>query len=56
MEPGGFGAPTGGLAGIEAIILLPVLYGVLGLITSVIAAWLYNLAAGFVGGIEIDMR
>jgi len=33
-----------------------VLYGALGLIAAIIAAWLYNLAAGFAGGIEIDAQ
>jgi hypothetical protein len=51
-----FSALAGGLVGIGAIILLPIFYGVLGLIVAVIAAWLYNLAAGFVGGIEIDVQ
>jgi hypothetical protein len=51
-----FGALAGGLVGIGAIVLLPIFYGVLGLIVAVIAAWLYNLAAGFVGGIEIDVQ
>ena len=51
-----FGALAGGLAGIGAIVLLPILYGGLGFIVALIAAWLYNLAAGFVGGIEIDVK
>jgi len=51
-----FGALAGGLVGIGAIVLLPIFYGVLGLIVAVIAAWLYNLSAGFVGGIEIDVQ
>jgi len=51
-----FGALAGGLVGIGATIALPVLYGVLGLIVAVIATWLYNLAAGFVGRIQIDVR
>ena len=51
-----FGAFTGGLVGIGAIIVLPIFYGVLGLVVAVIAAWLYNLAAGYVGGIEIDVQ
>jgi len=51
-----FGAFTGGLVGIGAIIVLPIFYGVLGLLVAVIAAWLYNLAAGYVGGIEIDVQ
>jgi len=51
-----FGALAGGLVGIGAIILLPIFYGGLGFIVAIIAAWLYNLAAGFVGGIEIDVQ
>ena len=50
-----FGALAGGFVGIGAIIVLPFFYGVLGFIVAIIAAWLYNLAAGFVGGIEIDV-
>ena len=53
---GEFGALTGGLVGIGAVIVLPIFYGVLGLIVAVIAAWLYNLAAGYVGGVEIDVQ
>ena len=51
-----FGALAGGLVGIGAIIVLPIFYGVLGFIVASIAAWLYNLAAGYVGGIEIDLQ
>ena len=51
-----FGALAGGFVGIGAIIVLPILYGGLGFIVAVIAAWLYNLAAGAVGGIEIDVQ
>jgi hypothetical protein len=51
-----FGALAGGLVGIGAIVLLPILYGGLGFVVAIIAAWLYNLAAGFVGGIEIDVQ
>jgi hypothetical protein len=51
-----FGALAGGLVGIGALILLPILYGGLGFIVAVVAAWLYNLAAGFTGGIEIDVQ
>ena len=47
---------TGGPVGIGAIIVLPVCYGVLGLIMAVIAAWLYSLAAGYVGGVETDVQ
>jgi hypothetical protein len=51
-----FGALAGGLVGIGAIVLLPLFYGGLGFIVAIIAAWLYNLAAGYVGGIEIEVK
>lgn len=46
----------GALFGVGAIILLPIFYGVLGFVTSAIAAWLYNLIAGWVGGLEIELE
>jgi hypothetical protein len=51
-----FGAMAGGLVGIGAIVLLPIFYGGLGFLVAVIASWLYNLAAGLIGGIEIDVQ
>jgi hypothetical protein len=49
---GGFGA----LFGIGAIVLLPIFYGCVGFLGTLIMAWLFNIAAGMVGGIEIDAR
>ena len=51
-----FGALAGGLVGIGAIIALPIFYGLLGFVVFMIGAWLYNLAAGFVGGLRIDVE
>jgi uncharacterized membrane protein len=51
-----FGVLAGGVVGIGAIVFLPILYGGLGFIVAVIAAWLYNLVAGFTGGIELDVQ
>jgi hypothetical protein len=50
---GGFG---GALFGIGAIILLPIFYGCLGFVGTLIMAWLFNIAAGIVGGVEVDAR
>lgn len=58
---GGFGSdsdgavPFGGLMGVGAVLVLPICYGLLGFIATLIAAWLYNVAAGVVGGIEVDI-
>lgn len=59
---GGFTSDTAGAAGLGAIIgvgaivILPLLYGGLGFIATLIGAWLYNLVAGLVGGIELDTQ
>jgi hypothetical protein len=46
----------GTVAGVAALVLLPIFDAGLGFIVAIIAAWLYNLAAGFAGGIEIDVQ
>ena len=53
---GGAGLGMGFLGGIGALIFLPILYGVMGFIGGVIAAARYNLVAGIVGGLEIDVE
>lgn len=49
-------AGLGAAIGIAAIIVLPLVYGTLGFVTTLIGAWLYNIAASIVGGIEIDVQ
>ena len=51
-EAGMFGA----IFGVGAIVLFPLLYGCLGFVASLIGAWLYNILAGMVGGVELDIR
>jgi hypothetical protein len=46
----------GMLFGVGAIVALPIFYGLLGFVMSLIAAGLYNLIAGWVGGIELDIQ
>ena len=60
---GGFGfgsdpqgsAAFGGLMGVAAVLVLPICYGLLGFVATLIAAWLYNVAADVVGGVEVDI-
>jgi len=52
----GDGATFGALFGVGAIILLPIFYGFFGFVGTLIMAALFNLAAGMVGGIEVDAR
>jgi len=57
MRESGTGLGAGGLGaifGVGAIIILPLLYGILGLVMGAIAAALYNLFAGMFGGIELE--
>ena len=42
--------------GLGALIIFPVVYGLIGWILGMIGAALYNVVASFVGGIEIDIR
>jgi ABC-type multidrug transport system permease subunit len=49
------GPIVGLLFGAGAVIVLPIFYGVLGFVTTAIFAVLYNLTAGLVGGIEVDV-
>jgi hypothetical protein len=49
-------AGIGTLIGAGSVLVFPILYGVLGFVMSLVAAWLYNLVAGMVGGIELDVQ
>jgi hypothetical protein len=42
--------------GVGAIVFLPLFYGAMGFVMTLVAAWLYNVAAGFVGGVEIQTQ
>ena len=54
---GGDGASAVGLiGGVGAVIFLPILYGIFGFIGGAIGAFVYNLVAGVVGGIEIEVE
>ena len=46
----------GALFGVGAIILFPLLYGVMGLVIGAVSAALYNLFARMVGGLEVDLE
>ena len=54
--PGGEGTFMGALFGVSAVIVLPIFYGCMGFVVSLVTAWLYNLVSGMVGGVEIDVR
>jgi hypothetical protein len=48
--------PFAGVFGVVFAICMPVLYGVMGFIFGAISAFVYNLAAKWVGGIEVEVE
>lgn len=58
-DTGGSGLASGALGamfGVGAVIILPIVYGVLGIIMGALTAALYNFFAGMFGGIELDIQ
>jgi hypothetical protein len=55
---GGDNVPAflGPMLGVGAIIFLPVFYGLMGLCMGAVMAALYNLLAGVVGGVSVDVE
>ena len=47
--------PFVGRLGAMAVIVCPIVYGIVGGIATTIAAGVYNLVAGWVGGLEVDI-
>ena len=47
---------AGFLFGVGAVVIIPVFYGVAGYIGTAIATALFNLVAGWTGGLEIDIE
>lgn len=41
--------------GVGSIIFFPILYGIIGLVAGILMAVLYNLVAGWVGGVTIEV-
>ncbi|HKW32361.1 MAG TPA: DUF3566 domain-containing protein [Candidatus Acidoferrum sp.] len=66
MVAGSLGSLAGGQAsagaralgmgfGFGAIIIMPIMYGIIGGIGGVLGALVYNLVAGWIGGLEVDI-
>lgn len=52
----GFAGAGGILFGAAAAVMMPVLYGVLGVAAGAVTAALYNFFAGLMGGVEIEFE
>jgi hypothetical protein len=48
--------PFAGAMGLFAVILCPIVYGIIGGIAAVIGAAIYNLAASWVGGLQVEIN
>lgn len=48
-------AVPGFLMGIGAIVILPIFYGVMGAISGLVGAFIYNLIARTAGGIKLEI-
>lgn len=55
-QTGDSAALFGVLFGVGAVIFMPLFYGAMGFIMGVIMAALYNLVAGWVGGVELHLE
>ena len=42
--------------GLIFFVLMPILYGIAGLIFVPLGCWLYNIAARFTGGVEVSVE
>lgn len=42
--------------GFAGIIIFPLIYGAIGFIAGVLTAFIYNVVAGWVGGIKVDIE
>ncbi len=54
--PPGLSSVMGAASGVGAIIIMPIMYGIIGGVAFAITALVYNLVAGWVGGLEVDIR
>jgi hypothetical protein len=50
------GPAMGALFGAAAVILLPILYGGVGFVGTLLMAALFNVTARFVGGVRVDVN
>ena len=55
LAQAGLTSGTSFIFGPLAIILLPIFYAILGFLSGLVGAWIYNLTAKWVGGVEIEL-
>lgn len=50
------GAIYGVLFGVGAVVIFPIFYGVMGFFGGLLTAFIYNLVAAAVGGIQVEVE
>jgi hypothetical protein len=45
----------GKFVGVFAVLVCPIVYGLFGGVSALIGAFIYNLASGWVGGLEVEI-
>jgi hypothetical protein len=55
-ESSGGSSFFGMMFGVGAVIFIPICYGLFGFISGLIVPTLYNILAGIVGGVEVDVQ
>lgn len=56
MSQSGGSGMGGVLAGLLLMVGIPIMYGLIGFVAGAIGALIYNVAAGFAGGIELELE
>lgn len=49
-----YGRPTTMVVGLGGLVILPLLYWIIGAVVGMLLALIYNIAAGWFGGLEIE--
>jgi len=55
-ESSGGSSLVGMMFGVGAIIFIPICYGLFGFVSGLIVPAIYNVLAGIVGGVEVDVQ
>ncbi len=56
MSTGSEDAWIGAVMGVGAVIFFPLIYGIFGFLGGLLSAFLYNLIAGSIGGLELQLE
>jgi hypothetical protein len=56
QDGGGPAAVFGAVMGVGAVIILPLVYACMGFVGALLMTALYNIAAGIMGGITLDVE